>query len=217
MKKNLLTISLFIVFFSFVFCSSSFAASVDQITFPEIPLDSIDSSIYPYYKYVIFESNNGSEYGTDLNPSIHCFIYYSETPMDDLRFFVDGSGIVRVQYMNSTRKLYLKQAYLDGSEWVVKYDVSAPSGRYMIFKHTGTIYYSNDNIYSGMDNDDIFFQPTPLVKTLEEVIQETHLVAKEITQEAITAELVELVPVGVGILATIILVSLIAYWNFWKP
>lgn len=64
--------------------------------------------------------------------------------------------------------------------------------------------------------EDFLLVTPPTEATLEEVTTQAHQMAKEITAEALEKELVELIPVGVVILATMILVSLIAFFRFWK-
>lgn len=60
-------------------------------------------------------------------------------------------------------------------------------------------------------------QPFPLITpTLQEVLEKGYQTAQETTTQSITAQLVEILPVGIVIMATLILVSLIAYFRFWK-
>ena len=77
--------------------------------------------------------------------------------------------------------------------------------------------WSGNSLYSY--EGELVFQVPPQVQevlTLEEVTTQAHLQAKEITTESLEKELEELVPVGVIILATLILVSLVAYFSFWR-
>lgn len=60
-------------------------------------------------------------------------------------------------------------------------------------------------------------QPFPLITpTLQEVLEKGYQTTQETTTQSITAQLVEILPVGVVIMATLILVSLIAYFRFWR-
>lgn len=74
--------------------------------------------------------------------------------------------------------------------------------------------FTNTDIYS---DDSVFFSAVSLGETsLEVVLQEGYQTAQKITTQSITQQLGVLVPVGIVIMATLILVSLIAYFRFWR-
>lgn len=71
--------------------------------------------------------------------------------------------------------------------------------------------YMDDECYSSKN---LVFQAPP--QGLTQVLEEGYQTAQKITTQSITQQLGVLVPVGVVIMATLILVSLIAYFRFWR-
>lgn len=75
-------------------------------------------------------------------------------------------------------------------------------------------YLNEDGIaFSREDCNDPF---PPITLTLEEVLEKGYQTAQETTRQSMTAQIVEILPVGIAILATMIAVSLIAYFRFWR-
>lgn len=71
--------------------------------------------------------------------------------------------------------------------------------------------YMDDECYSSKN---LVFQAPP--QGLTQVLEEGYQTAQKITTQSITQQLGVLVPVGIVIMATLILVSLIAYFRFWR-
>ncbi len=95
---------------------------------------------------------------------------------------------------------------------------SNPKNKFVVQK---SIFYNTDSsilakaipytIYN--EDDTIFFKVTP---TLEETLVEGYKVAKTTIHQTTKQQVVEILPVGIIILATMIVVSLIAYFRFWR-
>lgn len=79
--------------------------------------------------------------------------------------------------------------------------------------HDLTYVDSNDIAISREDCNDPF---PPITLTLEEVLEKGYQTASETTRQSMTAQIVETLPVGIAILATMIVVSLIAYFKLFK-
>lgn len=73
---------------------------------------------------------------------------------------------------------------------------------------------SNNNIIFDFKTKNLVFQAPP--QGLTQVLEEGYQTAQKITTQSITQQLGVLVPVGIVIMATLILVSLIAYFRFWR-
>lgn len=98
------------------------------------------------------------------------------------------------------------------------YMLSSSDSDFSIYESGSNVFNIDSIVLSNVDvynqGGELVFQTPPLA--LEEVLAEGYQIAQETTRQSITAQLVDLVPVGIVILATMIVVSLIAYFRFWR-
>ena len=167
---------------------------------------------YEYYSWISFpDSNNNDKYVLVLSNN-----------KGNLNFYTNSKNLYLLDdEKNKLNFSYYRFSFSQNDNYIECYSMSSYELDIIYAPNIGVnsldnaVYISNLDLYD-YETNEILFQVPPQVKTLEEVVQESHLVAKEITQEALTAELAELIPVGVAIMAAMIVVSLIAYFQFWK-
>ena len=236
LKNKLILIFLFfgifLIFNSKVFATEDVTINLSSVNYPNKTLSdlvipstvldnsSISNETFSEYKYLIFNFGKG-------NSSDSIYFVFSKTP-----FFIssnDGVSFVTPSYISSSYNYSNNywsmrlQESSDGSNLRVgDFNLNSYSSSTPIISNS--IIYTDSTFeteYTGSKvtvNED-FFQLTPPaeeVPSLAEVVAQGHQQAKEITQESLEVELAELVPVGIVIMASLILVSLIAYFRFWK-
>ena len=119
-------------------------------------------------------------------------------------------------YFEEQSKLYAKESYNYGSYTILPQGSGMGTSEMLetlSINHDLTYVDSNDIAISREDCNDPF---PPITLTLEEVLEKGYQTASETTQQSMTAQIVEILPVGIIILATMIVVSLIAYFRFWR-
>lgn len=159
---------------------------------------------YSDFNYFCINSN----YTIDIFPNNVAYMKISE-PNDEyiVASFYDTSGNV----------INRKRLIMTSSGEFNPYG-SNPTNKLVVLK---SYFYNTDSsvlakaipytIYN--EDDTIFFKVTP---TLEETLVEGYKVAKTTIHQTTKQQIVEILPVGIVILATMIVVSLIAYFRFWR-
>lgn len=131
---------------------------------------------------------------------------------------ISGSGTISYYriYFEEQSKLYAKESYNYGSYTILPQGSGMGTSEMLetlSINHDLIYVDSNDIAISREDCNDPF---PPITLTLEEVLEKGYQTTQETIRPSITAQLVEILPVGIVILATMIVVSLIAYFRFWR-
>ena len=181
-----------------------------------------------YIKKLSFVNNDEI---VDLNYVFLCnsdyfvTLYFSDYPfkVSQLNSGSSGSqisGLGTIYYycirFEEQSKLYEKESYNYSSYSIL------PQGSGMgTSDMLETLSINHDLTY--VDSDDIAISREdcnepfpPITLTLEEVLEKGYQTTQETIRPSITAQLVEILPVGIVVLATMIMVSLIAYFRFWR-
>lgn len=214
MKTNNKILLFLIIFIGILllFTIDCFAYSAgDTVTINPIEGDSFEVTLqedlpedYSDFNYLCISSN----YSISIFPNNVAYMKISD-PNDDyiIAKFYDTSGNI----------ITTKELLMTTSGEFNPYG-SNPTNKLVILK---SYFYNTDSsvlakaipytIYN--EDDTIFFKVAP---TLEETLVEGYKVAKTTIHQTTKQQIVEILPVGIVILATMIVVSLIAYFRFWR-
>lgn len=132
-----------------------------------------------------------------------------DTPSNDYvigRFYdVSGNFVSKKELLLSSDGFFNPRGSNPTNSLVILKSCFTDTDSAILSKHLKYTIYNSD--------DTVFFKVTP---TLEETLVEGYKVAKTTIHQTTKQQLVEILPVGVVIMATLILVSLIAYFRFWR-
>ena len=201
---------IFVVIVAF-FTIPSFAASSNEFEYNDIVFTD-DCFTYQYVTVCVNEKTSDN--------SFEMHVMYSEEPF---LVIYDEANPDRIQFDKGDTSGFDRKIFhvIDGE--VDNISSSSFKIGYTAIYSTETVVISsvedlkNCIVFTDIDvcdaDGNVVFQSPP---SLERVTRKAQIIAGVVTQETLTAELAELVPVGVTILATMILVSLVAYFPHWK-
>ena len=203
LRNRILLISAIIVAFLTI---PSFATNDNEFVYSED--FTITDECFTYAYVTVFQNvvKEGSYY--------QLYVYYSN---EEFTFVKTGDTYFNYDFSNGFGVYHKVFAIKNNvvSVYVDEHLIKSTGALSLALVNGGTI---NDLIlFSDVDITDIdgnvVFQAPP---SLERVTRKAQIIAGVVTQETLTSELAEMVPVGVTILATMILVSLVAYFPHWK-
>lgn len=236
LKNKILIITL--IFVAIILFGNKTFATDQKMELPTLP-ESVQEFIKDKYYFAcsVYGDNNTIEYYICEKPLL--FVSYDEGSSSVKNNYYDYVYIpntdycktyyLRYQTKDSTFYNYDGIVYNDNIRYIsysgnqningVKYFGQSRS-KLSILKSNFDVYGyvtkrdSSYNIFIDTDSKNLVFQVPP--QGLTQVLEEGYQTAQKITTQSITQQLGVLVPVGVVIMATLILVSLIAYFRFWR-
>ena len=227
LKNKLFLIFLFFGVF-LIFNSKVFASSDDFILNFSSLSTAYNYSDFNYKNFVLNRVSSLTEEDLKLFKYVVC--NYAYTPQQsDIRVILSKSPIFKDSSGFSSNDSFMYFEILLSPEGNLNRTIS------FSYYDNGNVYNNfissisaaNNIVYTDSTLSTAFYTPTnndffplpPIVEetpTLAEVMAQGHQQAKEITQESLETELAELIPVGVVIMASLVLVYLIAYFKFWR-
>lgn len=223
LKNKILIITLIFVAIIFLIKLDCFATEIDlnEIVNSDIEISDDYKQNILKYKYIFaYNTHAGSSKGWAI---IGCDApFYITDDQTFLTFAVKVPATYSfLRCYGSSDSLYLEQR--DTSITSAFIDNTFSSLSVSTFD---SILYNNFNVYEIhfyrdenynhhlTETSNLVFQAPP--QGLTQVLEEGYQTAQKITTQSITQQLGVLVPVGIVIMATLILVSLIAYFHFWR-
>ena len=207
-KNKILVILASFILLLLLFNSKAFAA--ENQVLKNIPTD------IPYYEKWFPQLPKDTQiiYIVNLTDSKLPLIYYSTEKNVNFVISVSNSNSKNydLKLMDKEFNKSYDFGYIQGSDNAKIVANQQISCRYV---DNDSLYTSAD-VYKKIDNGyEVVFQAPP--QGLEAVLEEGYQTAQVITTQSITQQLGVLVPVGIVIMATIILVFLIKSFHFWRP
>ena len=207
-----------------IFNNNSFAGTLERFTTSEFLSKETAEERFELFTNLSYfdESDLNLKYRVMFCvPGTYAMLFLSDYPIkvDTLNSgnaasYISGLGTIAMYCSNPDYSTYTKK--LNYSEYTIFWSNQCSTDT--LLQHLSTnhdlTFVENDNIAISREETTLPFPNT--TPTLAETIVAGYQVAKETTAQTITTPLVELIPVGIVIMATMIVVSLIVYFKRLK-